>query len=833
MKIRPILSIFAFIFVLIFSFCMFSTVSAAPAAPIDHTLTQPDGSTFTARQWGDEWSNGFETIEGFTILQTQDGWWAFAELAADGKLVPVLEGEQPVLVGEALSTDIPLHVRPMIESSGQTLRGVPVERSSNIGTQPTLVLLASFSDRPGTYPFGTFANSIFGATNSVKDYYLKASFNQLTLAPAAETHGTTNDGVVGWLPLGYNHPNTGVTTSSDNQLIVKNALIAADSYVNYASFDTNSDGFISINELHLVVVVAGFERAYSDSSPSVWAHSWNLYNVTPPTLDGKVLGDPSHNGSYAQFGEIHENHQATIGIMAHELGHDITWPDLYDTDQSSEGVGKWSIMGSGNWNYVGSNYAGSSPALPDAWLKWYQGWITPTPVSGTQTGVSIPTAATSASAFLLGSNPNNVDWEFYVKSGVGEYFLVENKQLTSYDAGLPGCGLLIWHIDESVTSTNSANANENRPLVKLMEADGLNDLYNGTDRGDAGDPFPGTTTNRTFDYYSNPNSRLYSGADSLVSVTSISNCAATMTANLTYSAVNLPPTNINLSKSTILEGQPVNTVVGTFSTVDPNAGDTFTYSLVPGTGDVNNASFNISGSSLRTSAVFDYNVKSTYSIRVRSTDNGGLSTEKSFTITVLQFGGETFVYLPLIMKGGFTDPIINGGFELGHVGWSEYTKNNYFQPIVTQAFAQLYNSVVSAHSGSWLVWLGGSFNEINSISQTISIPASGPYLHYWYWIGSEDVCGYDYFRIKLGTTTVHTKNLCQTTNTGGWVQGVLDLSVYAGSSVSLKFEVTTDSSLNSNLFLDDVFFSTSSTAAPDLILPDRIDPGLDSRPYTP
>lgn len=191
------------------------------------------------------------------------------------------------------------------------------------------------------------------------------------------------------------------------------------------------------------------------------------------------------------------------------------------------------------------------------------------------------------------------------------------------------------------------------------------------------------------------------------------------------------------------------------------------------------------------------------------------------------------LYLPLVMKGGFTDPIINGGFELGHVGWSEYTKNNYFQPIVTQAFVQNYNPGVSAHNGTWLVWLGGSYNEINSISQTITIPASGPYLHYWYWIGSADACGYDFFRVKLGTTSVHTKNLCQTTNTGGWVQGVLNLAAYAGSPVSLKFEVTTDDILNSNLFLDDIFFSTSSTAAPDVMLPDGVDSDLVSKPHTP
>ena len=107
-------------------------------------------------------------------------------------------------------------------------------------------------------------------------------------------------------------------------------------------------------------------------------------------------------------------------------------------------------MGSGNWNYTGTNYAGSSPALPDAWLNWYQGWITPTVVNGTLTGASIPQAETNATASLL--RRTRVVWigTFTQSSGTGEFFLVENRQLTGYDAGPAWMRLNIWHIDESV-----------------------------------------------------------------------------------------------------------------------------------------------------------------------------------------------------------------------------------------------------------------------------------------------------------------------------------------------------------------------------------------------
>jgi len=98
--------------------------------------------------------------------------------------------------------------------------------------------------------------------------------------------------------------------------------------------------------------------------------------------------------------------------------------------------------------------------------------------------------------------------------------------------------------------------------------------------------------------------------------------------------LNSAPTQIGLSAAAIAENSVVNTVVGTLSTTDADSGDTFTYSLVAGTGDTDNASFNISGASLRASAAFDFETKSSYSIRVRTTDSGGATFEKVLAITV-------------------------------------------------------------------------------------------------------------------------------------------------------------------------------------------------------
>ncbi|MBD2505061.1 beta strand repeat-containing protein [Anabaena azotica] len=92
--------------------------------------------------------------------------------------------------------------------------------------------------------------------------------------------------------------------------------------------------------------------------------------------------------------------------------------------------------------------------------------------------------------------------------------------------------------------------------------------------------------------------------------------------------------NLTTSSININENVAANTVIGNFSTTDPDTGDTFTYSLVTGTGSTDNAFFTITGNQLKTNAVFDFETKNSYSIRVQTKDQGGLSYEKQLTIGI-------------------------------------------------------------------------------------------------------------------------------------------------------------------------------------------------------
>jgi gliding motility-associated-like protein len=98
---------------------------------------------------------------------------------------------------------------------------------------------------------------------------------------------------------------------------------------------------------------------------------------------------------------------------------------------------------------------------------------------------------------------------------------------------------------------------------------------------------------------------------------------------------NTAPTGMTLVPATVAENSASGTTVGTLSTTDADTGDTFTYSFVPGVGSLTNSLFTISGSTLKTAAVFDFETRASYTVRIRVTDAGGLSYERPFSILVL------------------------------------------------------------------------------------------------------------------------------------------------------------------------------------------------------
>jgi len=165
------------------------------------------------------------------------------------------------------------------------------------------------------------------------------------------------------------------------------------------------------------------------------------------------------------------------------------------------------------------------------------------------------------------------------------------------------------------------------------------------------------------------------------------------------------------------------------------------------------------------------------------------------------------VFLPLSISVPPT--LTNGNFEAGRgVGWQEYSSNNF--ALVTDDFS---DSELVPHSGAWLAWLGGVYNETSILSQSVTVPAATPILSYYHVIQSADACGNDRFVVRVGGQAVVTTDLCRSTQTGGWARRTINLSSRAGQAVLLEFVVTTNGEKNSNLFIDDVSFVPAAAAA--------------------
>ena len=144
----------------------------------------------------------------------------------------------------------------------------------------------------------------------------------------------------------------------------------------------------------------------------------------------------------------------------------------------------------------------------------------------------------------------------------------------------------------------------------------------------------------------------------------------TSTATVNVTAVNDDPTNIVLSATSIEENNSIGDVIGSMQATDVD-GNTHTFALVTGTGSTNNSSFSITGTSLKAAEVFDFSVKSSYSIRIRATDSDGGFFEKPFTITITEqtFSGARWSYDIYNAQGQATG-------TTGHVSSTQYCAGN-------------------------------------------------------------------------------------------------------------------------------------------------------------
>lgn len=386
--------------------------------------------------------------------------------------------------------------------------------STQVDTIRVLVLMVEFSDHlasGGVYT-GTvadfdsilFSEGYLNPTGSMTDYYLENSYGNFHIQGE----------IFGWymMPQTYDYYTNdayGIGIDEPNsRTLVNDAITIADSDVNFSNYDFNNDDKCD----GVILIHSGPGAETTSLTSDIWSHKWTIPSTR--TLDGVEIS--AYNMNPEEYGYGAGAELSPIGVFCHEYGHFLGLPDLYDTKDTSglsAGLGRWSIMASGNYN-------GDSkiPAHFDAWCKKEIGFLNLIDVTDNLYNFEIPQIETNPTAYKLSN----------IHSGPQEYFIVENRQKTGFDVGLPGEGILIYHIDE----TKYDNDDPSNYLVALEQADGVDQLALLGSRGDFGDPFPGAETNRNFHKFSLPNSNLYNGGASRISVWNISNSDSIMTADL-------------------------------------------------------------------------------------------------------------------------------------------------------------------------------------------------------------------------------------------------------------------------------------------------------------
>ena len=299
---------------------------------------------------------------------------------------------------------------------------------------------------------------------------------------------------------------------------LREALRKIDNQVDWTQYDFDGDGYVDL----VAFTHPPVDGACGDATNNhLWSHRFFLTGTSYVTHSRNAQGVSIKVADYILESGVggldgcDSSQIMPVGTVAHETGHGFGLPDLYDTDNTSEGVGEYSLMGSGNYT------SPFSPSRMDAWSLSQLGWVTVVPLRTNGT-FSFGAAPTSDTAFYLpvgGANPR------------GEYFLLENRQEVQADSAMlhyhcqvwfnsgspPPCGggLLIYHVDSAQIAQHGFDQ-DNRvntaPIhgLAVVQADTRGNLdanpntacsgagLTCSDRGDAGDLYPGPTGNVAF-----------------------------------------------------------------------------------------------------------------------------------------------------------------------------------------------------------------------------------------------------------------------------------------------------------------------------------------------
>ena len=417
-------------------------IYAVPAKPGQvRTITLTNGTTVKAHLVGDEYGHFWLAENGKAYLENENG--TYSEVSTDN-------------VTQKANT------RRSAANAQRAKRLAPHkvgEVGNYTGKKKGIIILVNFTDKK----FATGNNQALYERIANKENFsegnFKGSMYDYFYAQSEGKFELTFD-VVGPYDVSQKMSYYGGNDSSGDDLhpaeMVIEALKKADPDVNFKDYDWDGNGEVD----QVYVVYAGKGEADGGATSTIWPHEWQLSAANyygdgsgPQKLDGVTID------TYACGSELDGSSRiAGIGTMCHEFSHCLGYPDFYDTDYSGgQGMGYWDLMDSGSYN--GDGY---QPAGYTSYERWVAGWKEPIVLSSTQSVTGMKAINDGGESYII-----------YNHGNTNEYFLLENRQKTGWDASLPGKGLLIFHVDYDATiwANNKPNDTPSRQRMTWIPAD--------------------------------------------------------------------------------------------------------------------------------------------------------------------------------------------------------------------------------------------------------------------------------------------------------------------------------------------------------------------------
>jgi M6 family metalloprotease-like protein len=482
------------LFVCIFLGCLLtgSPIFGVPANPKAIEKTQPDGTKITVQLKGDEKMHRMETPGGYTLMYNPEKYIVFAATGNNGDMIPskiIYRGENTEKYSPSeidAIAKIPKNIR-YSAAQKEALKSIWKMTGDKVSTDVTgnkkaICILMNFQDKTMVKTKEEFENlfnqlgySANGAYGSVRDFYRENSYGKMDFVITVAGP--------------YTASKTAAEYVGDYAGFAREAAELADPDINYAGF---ADAGNKLETFH--IIFAGYGDESIGNGEQIWSHKSALPEAI--TLDGVAVQVYSCSCELRGKSGTDITH---IGIICHELCHVFGAPDYYDTDYDGsggnyQGTGKWDLMAAGNWNMDGAR-----PAHINIFQKSLFGWLSLEELSSGRTVIDMPNSTDNEAAYKIPVNPD------------GEMYVLENMQQTGFNAGVPGHGLLIYHVHSNALSGYADNCSHPQQLYPVcagataaipeQEASsyGRIDLLTGTsDINTQKCPFPGSQNKTAF-----------------------------------------------------------------------------------------------------------------------------------------------------------------------------------------------------------------------------------------------------------------------------------------------------------------------------------------------